>query len=256
MAVYLDLAVLLNFVVDLLLILGTNRITGDEPGLGRAAAGAFLGAVYAAASLLPGFRFLGNLLWKCVSLCMICFCAFGLGKRMLRRGAIFVFLSMALGGIAQAMGRGGIGALMAAAAGVLGLCVLGFRENTAQTIVPVELGYGEKHIRIKGLRDTGNGLRDPVTGQQVLVAGAEVAKELLGLSLLELYHPIETIASAKIRGLRLIPYKAVGTSGGMLLGIRLAHVRVGKHQSSAIVAFTPEGMDRNNGYQILTGGCI
>ena len=125
MAVYLDLAVLLNFVVDLLLILGTNRITGDEPGLGRAAAGAFLGAVYAAASLLPGFRFLGNLLWKCVSLCMVCFCAFGLGKRMLRRGAIFVFLSMALGGIAQAMGRGGIGALMAAAAGVLGLCVLG-----------------------------------------------------------------------------------------------------------------------------------
>ena len=175
---------------------------------------------------------------------------------MLRRGAIFVFLSMALGGIAQAMGRGGIGALMAAAAGVLGLCVLGFRENTAQTIVPVELGYGEKHIRIKGLRDTGNGLRDPVTGQQVLVAGAEVAKELLGLSLQELYHPIETIASAQIRGLRLIPYKAVGTSGGMLLGIRLAHVRVGKHQSSAIVAFTPEGMDRNNGYQILTGGCI
>lgn len=256
MAVYLDLAVLLNFVVDLLLILGTNRITGDEPGLCRAAAGALLGAVYAGACLLPGLRFLGNLLWKSVSLCLVCICAFGRGKQVLRRGAIFVFLSMALGGIAQIMGKGGIGALVAAAAGVLGLCILGFRENASHTTVPVELGYGEKCLHLKGLRDTGNGLRDPITGQQVLVAGAEVAMELLGISRQELCHPIETMAAAQIRGLRLIPYKAVGTSGGMLLGIRLAHVRVGKQQSSAIVAFTPEGLDKNSEYQILTGGCI
>ena len=60
MAVYLDLVMLLNFLVDYLLLLGTNRLSGSPMTPGRCALAAVLGSVYAGACLLPGFRFLGN----------------------------------------------------------------------------------------------------------------------------------------------------------------------------------------------------
>ena len=44
MEVYLDILMLLNFLVDFLLLTGTNRLAGFPPGAGRAALAAALGA--------------------------------------------------------------------------------------------------------------------------------------------------------------------------------------------------------------------
>ena len=77
MAVYLDLVMVLNFLVDFLLFLGTNRLSGFPAEGWRCAGASLLGAVYSGACLLPGFRFLGNLLWRCVSLGLMGILAFG-----------------------------------------------------------------------------------------------------------------------------------------------------------------------------------
>ena len=66
--IYLDLVILLNFSVDFLLLMGTNRLSGFPLSPGRCAWAAVLGAVYSGACLLPGFSFLGALLWRMVSL--------------------------------------------------------------------------------------------------------------------------------------------------------------------------------------------
>ena len=65
-----------------------------------------LGSVYSGACLLPGFRFLGNFLWRCVSLCLISVMAFGCNGSAWKRGGIFLLLSMSMGGIALSLGRG------------------------------------------------------------------------------------------------------------------------------------------------------
>ena len=71
LTVYLDLVMLLNFLVDFLLLLGTNRLSGFPAAPGRCALAAVFGSIYAGCCLLPGFRFLGNFLWRCVSLCLM-----------------------------------------------------------------------------------------------------------------------------------------------------------------------------------------
>ena len=68
MTVYVDIVILLNFLVDLLLLLGTNRMAGFPLEVGRASAAAVLGGIYGGACLIPGFQFLGNFLWRSVSL--------------------------------------------------------------------------------------------------------------------------------------------------------------------------------------------
>jgi hypothetical protein len=90
MAVYLDLVMVLNFLVDFLLFLGTNRLSGFPAEGWRCAGASLLGAVYSGACLLPGFRFLGNLLWHCVSLGLMGILAFGWEAGALKRSGIFL----------------------------------------------------------------------------------------------------------------------------------------------------------------------
>ena len=99
MVVYLDLVIGLNFLVDLLLLVGANRLAGYAPGFLRAVPGALVGAVYAGLCLVSGFRFLGNLFWRLVFLGLMAAASYGLQRSALRRTGLFVLQSMALGGI-------------------------------------------------------------------------------------------------------------------------------------------------------------
>lgn len=256
MEVYLDLLVLLNFSVDLLLMLGTNRLSGHPPGIKRAVAAALLGGIYAGLCVLPGFAFLGNTLWRLVSLALMSMIAFGAGQNSIRRGVLFVFLSMALGGFALGLGNGGFWSLVLSAGGVCALCVLGFRGRVReQHYVPVTITCGEKSVSLTALVDTGNTLRDPISGRPVLVVDEAVAGKLCLLSHNQLAHPIETMTSARLPGLRLIPYTAVGSSAGILLGIRADRVEVDGKEAEYIVAFAPQNLGHGQ-YQALAGGAL
>ncbi len=245
MEVYLDLVVILNFLVDFLLLLGTNRLSGFPLAPGRCALAAAFGGIYSGACLMRGFSFLGNSLWRSVSLCLMSAMAFGMNRSAVKRGGVFLLLSLALGGMAMNFGRGNFPALILAAAGIWLLCRVAFGETVGgREYVPITLTYGEKTASFIALRDSGNTLRDPVTGEQVLVIGGEIAQELTGLSAGQLAAPLETLTRRPIPGLRLIPYRAVGQNGGMLLGLRFEHVKIGSRVQSAVVAFAPEGLGR------------
>lgn len=257
MAVYLDLVMILNFLVDFLLFLGTNRLSGFPPEPWRCALGALLGSLYSGASMLPGFRFLGRGVWPAVWLAVCAMAAYGINRSALKRGAVFVLLSMALGGIALSLGRGDFLTLVLAAGGLWLLCRFSFGEGVGEReYVNLSLSYEGRQVNMIALRDSGNTLTDPITGQPVLVISGEAAQRLTGLTPEQLSHPLETLASGCIRGLRLIPYRAIGQGSGMLLGMRLDNVTVGKKKQSTVVAFAQEGLGSGSMYQALTGGVI
>lgn len=256
MTVYLDLVMGLNFLVDFLLLMGTNRLSGFPAAPGRCALAAALGGVYSGACLLPGFSFLGNPLWRIVSLMIMLLLCFGLNRSALTRGLIFWILSMALGGMAMSFGRGEAASLALWAVVLWLMCRFAFRENPGiREYIPLQITYGEKTVSVLALHDTGNTLKDPITSEQVLVLAGEAACRLTGLTIRQLQSPLETMAARALPGLRLIPYRAVGGSG-MLLGMRFQDVRIGSKRRSAIVAFAPEGLGKDQMYQALTGGVL
>ena len=254
--VYGDVVMGLNFLVDFLLLMGTDRLSGFPAAAGRCALAAGLGAVYSGACLMPGFSFLGNGLWRMVFLGLMTVIAFGFDRSTFRRGGIFVMLSMALGGVALGMGKPDQMGLILLALGLWALCRFGLKHVGEQTYVPVTLHHEEKEMKLLALRDTGNTLRDPLSGETVLVAGADVAAELLGLTEEQLRHPVETLARGKLRGARLVPYCAVGQPAGMLLAVRFSGAVVGNHRSDPLVAFAPQILGRGEAYQMLTGGAV
>lgn len=255
MVVYLDGVALINFLVDFLLLVGTNCLCGYPPGWRRSGAAALLGGIYGAVCLVHRFAFLGNFLWRIIFLGMMGWIAFGFNKSAFRRTVIFVLLCMALGGVAQGLNTGGILSVVLSAAMIFVMCAVGFRDIPGRVkYVPVELTYGEKHLSLIALEDTGNTLRDPVTGRPVLVVEAGVAQKLTGLTPQQLRSPISAMEEGIVPGLRLIPYRSVGQSSGMLLALRFPKVRIGKWKGSSLVAFAPEALCNDGRYQALTGG--
>lgn len=257
MRVYMDLVVLLNTLVDFLLLLGTNRLTGFPPGLKRLIPAALLGGVYAGGCLLPGFDFLGNMLWRLVSLGLISGVAFGWGFQALRRAGIFILLTLALGGMVSNLHSPHFGMILLGAAAIWGLCKVGFGTGTVgREYVPLEIPKGDRMIRLVALRDTGNSLKDPITGERVLVVGGKMAQELSGLTEQQLRNPLETMARQAVPGLRLVPYRSVGQGAGMLLAMRIREVKVGDKSGPVLIALAPEGIGRGEGFQALMGGAV
>lgn len=255
MPVYIDFVVLLNFLVDFLLLLGANRLCGHPPKWGRAAIAAALGGIYGGVCLLPGFAFMGNILWRTVSLLLMSTIAFGFSINALRRGVVFAFLSMALGGIAMGVGKGGFWGIVLPAALLVLLCGVGFSGRIgSKKLIPVELRTQDQCVRLTALQDTGNTLKDPLTGSPVMVVAAEIAEQLTGLTREQLKKPVESVGI--LPGLRLIPYHAVGTEAGFLLAQRFPKVRIGAWQGSSLVAFAPGGLSSDGEYQALTGGMV
>lgn len=257
MQVYLNLVVLLNFLVNLFLLMGTNRLSGFPLSLRRCILASAVGGIYAGACLLTAFRFLSSILWRFICLASMGAIAFGLGRSALRRSVLFVLLCMAIGGVSLGVGNNSFLTLFLSAVIVFLLCAIGFRGNIAgREYVQIELFYKGRQEKILALHDTGNTLRDPVTGQSVIVVGADVAASLIGLTSQQLSSPVETVASGVIPGLRLIPYRTVGHESGMLAALRMQQVRIGNWCGSSMVAFAPTGLDSEGTYQALTGGII
>lgn len=245
----------LTFLVDLLLLLGSFRLLGQPPGPVRIIPAALLDSLYTGICLVPGFRFLGSGIWTMAAFSLVIAVAFGIKKTAARGGMLFLLLKFALHGAAGLLGTGGTVSVILGAAGVGILFALGLQSSRLGTeLIPVELNYGSRKLKVTALRDTGNTLRDPLTGERVLVAGAEMGQKLFGLTEGQLSAPADTLAAGLAPGMRLIPYRTVGQRGAMMLAMRLKDVKIGSWQGSALVAFAPQSFGENDGYQMLIGG--
>lgn len=243
---------LVGWLVDFLLLMGVKQLYPDDSPWWRAVLAAALGGGYGAVCLLPGCGFLATGIFPALVMVVTALSAFGVGKKVLPRICAFLLIRLALCGIAVPGGMLRPWTVLLASVLTLILCLLGLPEGQGG-YVPVELRYGAKHLQLTALRDTGNTLRDPVTGKPVLVLGADAAQKLTGLSPQQLRTPVESMQA--LPGLRLIPYRAICGSG-LLLAMRVQDLRIGNWQGSGLVAFAPEVLSVEGKFQALTGGML
>lgn len=229
-------------VVNLLLLYAAGKVGQGTVTILRMFLAACLGALLTGMTVLTG---LGHWLWRLGILLATGTLAFGFRLKAWGSIILFMILHFSLGGITE---RSVTLSMLMGAAGIgLACLVLGKR----QTLIPVELTYGGQTLQLMALQDTGNTLRDPITGKNVLVVGADAAQQLTGLSSQELRDPLGTLET--VPGLRLIPYQTVGNSG-FLLAIWIPKAKIGGKQGSAIVALSPQIFESH--YQALTGGMV
>ena len=281
--VYLDSLFLLNFILDYLLLLVTAKAADRPFSRLRLALGALVGSGYAAACVLPGLAFLALPPVKlCAALAMV-LTAFGGQDHLLRMLLLFLALSCALGGgvLAISLLRGtglslenGIPAtgmdlkvLLLAAAGCYLLLSLASRRVGRHTrgggeLVPVRMELEGRRVELTGLLDTGNTLTDPAGNQPVMVVEAAAVQRLLppeaALTEDDLREPaagLERLSALWEPGrFRLLPYRAVGVSCGMLLALRVDRAVIDGHERKRmLVALSPGPVSDGGGYRALVG---
>lgn len=237
---------LVAVMVNVLLLFAAGQLMGGGWRAIRILAAAVLCGLFAGFSLVPGFAFLEHFLWRLCSLLLTGLLAYGFSRKAYGTTLLFSLLNLSLGGITSSQNE--LLAWLLGAAGIgLACLVLGKGQN----LVPVELTYRDRTLRITALRDTGNTLRDPITGKAVLIVGADIAEVLTGLSRAALRDPVKTVET--VPGLRLIPYKTVGNTG-FLLAVSIPDAKIGNRRGNTLVAFSPNLFGSN--YQALTGGMV
>lgn len=247
-------ALVLSMVVSGALLMATGWLCRFPQKLWRVALGSIVTGCYTLLCLGSDSQFWGTVHWRLLCLLLVGWIAFG---GSIRRILVFMVLSLATEGLAVGTGQEKSGLAVPFVLALLGLCWIAVRSDSpGACYVPVELQLGEKIMKLTALRDTGNMLRDPISGLPVLILDARSARELTGLSTEQLQMPVEVMRKPPIPGLRLIPYKTIGQSEGMILGVRIPSVKVGSWQGSLTVAFAPEEFSSTGEFQALTGGTV
>ena len=279
MTVYVDLLFCLNTVINYLLLRGSAAMGGCPAGIWRLLGAATIGGLYAVAAVLPGLVPLQGTFFQAVCAGVMLLAAFGWKRTTVKQGLFFFALSFAFSGAVLLLiqlaepdcvflgGRIYYGVTTPALLLVAGLSygfaavVLGsWGVHTGGDIVSLTLELGGKMVEAKALRDTGNVLRDPVSGQNIPVASWQVLSGLLPEAKLtreDLSDPICLMERLRKQyphlRFRLLPYGAVGVSNGLLLVVR-CHVRQGRHRARVPVAFTGTELSAHGQFEVLLGG--
>lgn len=282
--VYVDSVFVLNTLMDYLLLTATAHLAGVPPRRVRYLLAAALGGAYAVAVFLPGCGFLSRWPVKIAAGILMALASYG-GERRLARLTVLLFtVSCGFAGCALGLGLlagGGIpmengvfytdvdAKVLLAAAGAAYLTLsavfrAGAKNGGARgNLIRTQVGLGERSVSLTALCDTGNALQDPMTGRPVLVAAAFRLEGLwpegLRAMLTEeaLRRPAQTLEALdrvpQARRFRLLPYRAVGVSGGLLLAFRSDWVQVGRRTyRNLLVALSPTEL--GGGFDALWGG--
>ena len=226
--IYLDSLFLLNLVIDYLLLSCSAMVCGLRAKRLRYLAGALIGAAYALAAVLPGCGFLSSPIMKAASALFMALAAYGGEKNLVRCALVFLTVSAAFGGFIYCISLAGAypafdmrTLLLAFALCYLILSVLfGWRTHRSdRQRVSVTLSLGGKSASFMALLDTGNELRDPISGLPVMLACPHALEplftgheELLRRDPVSFLEGADKIPTLKGR-VRLIPYSAVGVTG-------------------------------------------
>jgi stage II sporulation protein GA (sporulation sigma-E factor processing peptidase) len=172
---------------------------------------------------------------------------------------VFYLVSFAMGGITIGMmyflGIMGVTRNTAVYLGALGYlyvllgCVLTWlifsffsdfirgRTIKERTWADVEIAMEGRTAAMRGMVDTGNFLKDPLTGKPVMIISADAAKRLIPEEIvMEAVKGEKTPAlpevlmkSSYANRFRMIPFHAIGEERGWLVGIRPDEIRIGVH---------------------------
>lgn len=280
--VYIDSVFVLNTLMDYLLILATAHLAGIPLRRKRYFLSALLGGAYAVSVFLPHCGFLAGWPEKIGVGILLSVLAYGGEKKLLRLTLLLFGVSCGFAGCVLGLGLlagGGVPMangvfytdvdakvlLIAAGAAYLAMSVVfraSVRHGIRGTLVPVKITFGPRNVSLTALCDTGNALRDPVTGRPLLVVSAihlatlwpPEMRELL-TTMQVLRSPADVLERLNQQGtrFRLVPYSAVGISSGLLLAFRCDWAEIGKKRyERLLVALSPTEL--GDSFAALWGG--
>ncbi len=222
--VYIDVYFILNFAVDLLCIYLCGMLSGKRPKKPDLIASALIGGVFSCAILIIESRI------GLVFTLLICFVMYGISYHtwrllpLLWGGVLLFSVSGAFGGIYTALisfaangrvdNRGASYYFLLIAASILLVFGRLLAVRARNEIYSAEIEYKNKKVTVQAIIDSGNYLREPISGIGVALLSYEKGKELFSDT--DISALMSSTASPSLKGLRFCPIRTASGKGELL----------------------------------------
>ena len=289
MTVYLDIILIENICMNYIILLATGLILKNKISNLRLFLSSLLGSIYAVSSYITKLEMYSTIIMKILLSITMIYIAFKPKnvKRVFKQLVIFYLTSFAFGGCAFALlyfvrpqdilMKNGvyIGTYplkIALLGGIVGFVIINIsfkiiknKLNKKNMFCDIEIYLNEKLVTVHALIDTGNLLKEPITGNAVIVVEKEKLYNLIPNQILDnieqiMYgnEKIENIEGEYISKLRLIPFSSLGTPNGMLIGTKVDKIKIEFEEeeieaTNVIVGIYNKSLTKNGLYNALIG---
>ena len=133
-------------------------------------------------------------------------------------------------------------------------------------IYTIKIKINKKEITTKAIIDTGNFLKDPITGFPVVIVEQDILNGIIDTEILQNAEKIlggdlnnlsENIKNEYISKLRIIPFSSLGKQNGVLLGIKAEEILIKTDKivniDKVILGLYSKKLSKNNEFNALLG---
>ncbi len=287
MTVYIDMILVENLFMNYIILYATGVIYKMRPKHIRITISSLIGASYAVLSYLQILEMYSGVVIKVVLSIAMVYIAFNSSnlRTLVKQLLIFYMTSFIFGGAAFALLyfikpqdiliKNGIYIGSYPTKIVLLGAIIGFlliktvfkmikgRITANELLCKIKVKIFDKEINLTALIDTGNQLKEPITGESVIVIEKQSLIQILPRIIL---NNIDGILKGKSpegieeysTKLRVIPFSSLGNANGILLGIKPDKVLIEAEQEeveapNVIIGLYDSNLTRNGSYTALIG---
>lgn len=290
MTIYVDIIIVENLIMNYIILYATGLISKCKICYLRMFFASLIGAIYVACQYISNLSVYSNPLIRLILSIVIVVVAFNPQsvKNMCKQFVLFYLTTFTFGGVATyliyvlkpqnlIMKNGvyvGTYVLKVIFIGaIFGTVILIFAFKFAKNkitksdmLCKVKMEINSKEVILNTMVDTGNMLKEPLTGNPVIVVERTALYDLIPKEILDNIESIlggefkgipEEIKDEYISRLKIIPFSSLGKQNGMLIGIKADSLEIISEQSKkrcdAIVGIYNKSLTKRGEYRALIG---
>ena len=291
MTIYLDIVLIENLIMNSIIIYATAIIMKLKIKHLNILLSSIIGAIYSIMTYISNLKIYSNIFVKIILSIIMVYIAYKPQslKILLKQILIFYLTSFLFGGVAFALiyvvkpqeilMKNGLflgtyplktvflSAIIASVIGIFRFKLVKNKISKKDMYCQVIIKLNNKEIETTAMVDTGNLLKDPITGNPVIVVESSLLEKILPMELIlnldkiiggEFENVTEEIRNTYINKLKLIPYTSLGKQNGMLIGIKADEVKIVKEdetylKNNVIIGIYNKPLTKRGEYRALIG---
>ena len=290
MTIYIDVIIVENLIMNYIILYATGTISKVKISYLRIFCSSLIGAIYAITEYTFKLNIYSNIIIKTILSVIIIYVAFNPQniKKMCKQLIIFYVTTFTFGGIAtyliyvlkpqniiikNGMYVGTYVLKVIFIGAIIGTIILfiAFKQvknkiTKKDMICKIKIKINGKEKTLDAMVDTGNMLKEPITGTPVAVVERTSLYDLLPKEILnntesilggDLKNIPEDIKREYIPKLKIIPFASLGKQNGMLVGIKPEKIEIINEQTeenkNAIIGIYNKSLTKKGEYKALIG---
>ncbi len=290
MTIYIDIIIVENLIMNYIILYATGLISKNRIYYLRIFFASLIGAIYTVSQYVSNLAIYSNTIIKLSLSIIMILIAFNPQdiKKMCKQLLLFYLTTFTFGGVAtyliyvlkpeNIIIKNGmfvgtyvlkvifVGAIIGTIILIIAFKISKNKMTKKDMICKVKIKLNQKEKTLNAIVDTGNMLKEPITGNPVIVVEKNALYDLMPKEILNNTEYIlggdferipDDIKNEYIPKLKIIPFSSLGKQNGMLVGIKPEKVEVINEETevkdNAIIGIYNKSLTKRGEYNALIG---